>query len=157
MTSPESNVRLYQCAKEINVRRALAHKRAGKSADDHRVAAGLLLKEARVPLGDEFAEWCTGNIKRSYREVQRLIAAADGQAGRELVAVSDTVTALRSGQLPAEDRARAVVELFGPVKPLVERFGEQICPNAAPLIAGRENNLATLARKAREALTLMHS
>lgn len=67
---------LDQVAQEINQRFVLAAK-----ADDHRLAAGLLLAEARSRLAVEFPEmtwtaWCHANIKRSTRDIKRCLAIA---------------------------------------------------------------------------------
>src|SRR5437762_3575356 len=57
-------------AKEINVR-------LDKKGEGHRIAAGILLRQARalVPNG-HWAEWCSASIKRSRGEIIRLMTEA---------------------------------------------------------------------------------
>jgi len=69
---------LDQVANEINVRLDRAAK-----ADDHRIAAGHLLREARerIQTGKEgpitWTDWVASNIQRSMRDVQRCIALVE--------------------------------------------------------------------------------
>jgi Protein of unknown function (DUF3102) len=65
---------LDQLAEEINVRLEKADEIDGK-ARDHRIAAGLLLKEARerLPRG-EWGKWLVAYIRRSRQDVYRCLA-----------------------------------------------------------------------------------
>jgi len=64
---------LDQLAQEINVRLEKADKIEGQ-ARDHRIAAGLLLKEARerLPRG-EWGKWLVAHIRRSRQDVYRCL------------------------------------------------------------------------------------
>jgi hypothetical protein len=67
---------LDRLAQEINARLDKADAMEGK-AIDHRIAAGLRLKQARelVPRG-QWGEWLAANIKRSRQDVYRCLALA---------------------------------------------------------------------------------
>lgn len=68
------NTRLQELATEINS--------AFSAADSSRLLAGQLLLEARREFdatkaeGDSWRAWCAGNVKRSYRDVKRVMGLA---------------------------------------------------------------------------------
>jgi hypothetical protein len=106
-----SDTTLNQLATEINVR--LTRK---DRTEDHRLAAGILLRQARelVPSG-AWGQWCQTNIKRSRGEVVRLLAAARGEPGRvQPVAPSSDEKWTMAHALSY--RAGAIEQLFQRVK-----------------------------------------
>src|SRR5271169_6514679 len=72
-------------------------------ADNQRITAGQLLIEARERVGAgeagnmEWPAWCSANIDRSYRNVQRLIAVAKAD---------DPQAALEENRAAARERTR---------------------------------------------------
>lgn len=66
---------LDRTAHEINVRFEKAAE-LGVKADDHRLAAALLLEEARAklePTGVKFKDWVAKNVKQSWETVRKLV------------------------------------------------------------------------------------
>src|SRR5437764_12201760 len=87
-TMDQETANLPALAKEINVRFQKADQYQGK-ADDHRIAAGILLLQAREVVkanGLVWGAWLLENVKRSRQDVYKvmaLAAAPDPQAARE--------------------------------------------------------------------------
>lgn len=80
---------LTRSAKEIDVRFEKASKLDGQ-ADDHRLAAALLLADAKKKCEDvglNFKEWANANIHQSYENVRKLVTV--GQAEDPKLALTD--------------------------------------------------------------------
>jgi hypothetical protein len=93
--SPNASVPLDTLAAEINAR----FKRTGPKAPDHRIAAGLLLAEARkrVEAGEagpvKWTQWAAEHIERSAGDVRKLQQAARSHL--------PAVVKMRPGQVPS--------------------------------------------------------
>ncbi|HLO75919.1 MAG TPA: hypothetical protein VK196_05620 [Magnetospirillum sp.] len=103
---------LERDAKEINVRLEKAEKLAGQ-ADDHRLAAAILLAAAKERCQEAkiiFQQWCETNVKQSYETVRKLIpiGVAEGKekgAGKLLLSDMRAANALRNKEHRARKRS----------------------------------------------------
>lgn len=117
---------LDQLAQEINVRLEKADEIDGK-ARDHRIAAGLLLKEARerLPHG-EWGKWLVAHIRRSRQDVYRCLKlvksdnSAEQQKARqrEKAVNRDAVQRHRSNITYISDRTPSSGRVLAPDHPL---------------------------------------
>jgi hypothetical protein len=123
---------LLTLVKEINHRWEQADRLDGQ-ADDHRIAAGIRLAEAREIVGDTgWQKWCAEHIPdRSIRDVYRLLKI--GQAGDPEKALSDEREQNREAQRKSRAKVTPPPDMSVTRKP-VEPFRQvlDILPKLAP-------------------------
>ncbi|MEE9598178.1 MAG: hypothetical protein V3V96_15510 [Acidiferrobacterales bacterium] len=136
-------VKLNSTAKEINVRLEKA-KTANQKAQDHRLAAALLLAEARTKCnegGVKFKSWVADNIMQSYDTVRKL--ASVGASENPTEALENIRLANKEHSVTKRKKLTKAKELEQKVTPYqratkaVEVLEDQVQLNLATSIVGK--------------------